>query len=443
MSRILSLLSLSSAFYVASAAIDCSVISKAACDFFQGVDNDTYLSWYESKIDTKYSNHVFLQGSDPDQPEDGVAVHWRVDDTYAYLAFAARATGWVAFGISEAGGMLGADMVIFHANRPNELVDAYSGDERQPLTDDCSSDWEWVSSNVDEEGGFLMVETKRLLNTDDVHDRPIVDDSSNTASPHRVIAAWGDSDEVSYHGLKRARGGIRFFGTGDDDSTFMAAMESADGSVDMVAGNYTIPAQDTTYETFCFSRQDLIDQGLLNTTDPLNIIGWEPIIQSGNEAYVHHYIVQASLRPFCDNNTDIPSADFTEMTYVWAPGEKGIAFPDFLGMPLFGSDGFQAFEIQIHYNNPTIVEGVVDNSGVRFYWTSEQREQQVGIMNVGDPTVGVYGTPIGAGLSMHQFECPGSCSSLANQEVTVLREYLHVRVNQASNYSCLYNINSI
>jgi hypothetical protein len=48
---------------------------------------------------------------------------------------------------------------------------------------------------------------------------------------------------------------------------------------------------------------------------------------------------------------------------------------------------------------------------------------------VGDPDVSLYGQPVGNGFSLHQFECPGSCSTLAIAdlpEVTVLREYLHM-----------------
>jgi dopamine beta-monooxygenase len=436
MQLLLSSLVLTSLLYGASALIDCGVTSKAAgdfdsgwvpaCNYFQGVNHESYLEWYETQVAGKYANHAFLQGSDPDKPEDGAAVHWRVDEEHIYIGVAARATGWAAFGISEVGGMTGTDMVIFTASRPDELVDAYTGEERFPQTDNCSSDWEMVASNIDLEGGFIMFETKRLLDTNDPQDKPIRNDTSILFPPHRVIAAWGDSEEVSYHGQNRARGTFRFFGTGDEDSTFKAAMDVAEGYVDILAGNYSVPAQETTYALFCFSRQDLIDQGLLDTTDSLNIIGWEPLVQPGNEPHVHHYIVTASTQPFCNTTDDSVSTDFMEMAYIWAPGEKVIAFPDFLGMPLFGSDGFQAFQMEIHYNNPTLTEGVIDNSGVRFYWTSEQREQQIGIMNIGDPLIGVFGQPLGVGLSMHQFECPGSCSSLASQEVTVLREYLHM-----------------
>jgi hypothetical protein len=436
MKFLLSSLLLSSALHSSSALIDCSVVERAedglavggavACNHFLGIDHQSYINWYDSSNIDAYPNSVFLQGSDPEKPEDGAAIHWRVDDEYVHLAIAARATGWVAFGISEAGGMTGTDMVIFTATRPDELVDAYTGDERLPQTDDCESDWRLVSSNVDLEGGFIMFETKRLLNTNDPQDKPIVDDSSIIVPAHRAIAAWGDEEEMSYHGLNRARGAVRFHGIGDEETTFKAAMAVAEGSVDLLAGNFTIPAEGTTYQDFCFSRQDLIDGGLIDSEEMLNIIGWEPIIQTGNEPYVHHYVVSASNQPFCNLTEEALQVDFTEMTYVWAPGEKGIAFPDFLGVPLLGESGFQAFKVQIHYSNPTLEQGVVDNSGVRFYWTSEAREQEIGIMSIGDPGIGVFGQSVGIGLSVHQFDCPGSCSELAGQDVTVLREYLHM-----------------
>jgi hypothetical protein len=37
---------------------------------------------------------------------------------------------------------------------------------------------------------------------------------------------------------------------------------------------------------------------------------------------------------------------------VWAPGDGGFPLPDFLGANLFGANGFQGFNIEIHYDNP-------------------------------------------------------------------------------------------
>jgi hypothetical protein len=98
---------------------------------------------------------------------------------------------------------------------------------------------------------------------------------------------------------------------------------------------------------------------------------------------------------------------------------------------MFGTDGFNTFEIEVHYDNPQGTSGVADSSGVRIYWTSQPREYQIGVLELGDPFVGLYGEPVGDGQSYHAFECPGSCSSIMGREVTVLREYLHMHASGA------------
>ena len=208
------------------AALDCNVqVSRsdapAICTHFDGISADPYYQWYdELDIQSRYKGMVYLQGSDVSKPENGAAIHWNVDDEYLHVAVAVRATGWLGFGIGEAGGMLGADMALFEALKPDEITDAYTTDTRYPIPDDCPSNWELVSFNIDEDGGFMMIEFKRLLHTDDPQDKSIFNDVSTLVPPHRIIAAWGDSDEVSYHGLNCARGAIRFYGTEDDASTF-------------------------------------------------------------------------------------------------------------------------------------------------------------------------------------------------------------------------------
>ena len=101
-----------SLLFTASAAIDCNQVSISrasdqeaqVCAHFDGEDHQPYLDWYDSySIGTKYSNQIFIPGSDPTKPENGMAVHWKIDDEHVHLALAARATGWLGFGIGEAG----------------------------------------------------------------------------------------------------------------------------------------------------------------------------------------------------------------------------------------------------------------------------------------------------------------------------------------------------
>lgn len=425
----------------------------AICSAFDGMDRQPYLDWYgRNDIHSQYPNQIYMPGADPDKPFNGVAVHWKVEDEYVYLAIAARATGWVGFGIAETGGMIGTDMVIFEAAKPYELIDAYTADVRFPQIDDCSNDWQMINSIVEyQKDGFIMFETRRLLDTGDSQQDKVIYDDSDVMNPaHRVIAAWGDTEQFGYHTMNRSRSAIRFFqgatsrtatvtstllaqstegtatGTNDNENngpalTFSERMElQAEGSFMVQSMNYEIPAVETHNEFTCFSRDDLRRQGV-----PVNkkvyVIGMEPVLSTGTEAYLHHFIVRASLEPSCAF-----TFLFNHGMAGWAPGERPFALDDDLGLPLFGDDGHQAYRIEVHYNNPNLDSGKIDSSGMRFYWTSQHREIEVGFTALGDFSVQLEGSLVGSGLTAHTFSCPGSCSAKNSQPVTVVREILHM-----------------
>jgi len=74
---------------------------------------------------------------------------------------------------------------------------------------------------------------------------------------------------------------------------------------------------------------------------------------------------------------------------------------------------------------------LIDNSGVRLYFTTDVRPIEVGITETEDPFVALRDTFINEeGLTQYQFECPGSCTqSNMDSLVTVIREFLHMHAN--------------
>jgi Copper type II ascorbate-dependent monooxygenase, C-terminal domain/Copper type II ascorbate-dependent monooxygenase, N-terminal domain len=115
--------------------------------------------------------------------------------------------------------------------------------------------------------------------------------------------------------------------------------------------------------------------------------------------------------------------------YGWAPGALPFALPSDLGLPLGPADfGVRSFILQIHYDNPDLLEGVLDSSGVRIYFVNQSRPISAGFVEMGDPGVALYDQPVGGGVREHSFECGAGCSSLAlpDSGVTVLRSYLHM-----------------
>ena len=98
--------------------------------------------------------------------------------------------------------------------------------------------------------------------------------------------------------------------------------------------------------------------------------------------------------------------------------DEGWALPSDVGFPLFDNLNNQAVLIQIHYDNPTFKAGMKDSSGVRFYYSHDEREHRAGVLQVGDPWVALQGKTIEEGLTQYSFTCPGTCSSsiLAKKE---------------------------
>ena len=92
--------------------------SADAATYFSNLADDekeTYTSWL-TKQTAAYSRHSFMPSESSD-PDNGAAFFWNInDDDTVSFALAVRADGWVGFGISEAGGMMGADMALYQVS---------------------------------------------------------------------------------------------------------------------------------------------------------------------------------------------------------------------------------------------------------------------------------------------------------------------------------------
>ena len=397
--------------------------------YFGGQDNDAYLSWAST---LEYDGTTFLSSAaDADR---GAALHWRiVDDQYLELGVAAHASGWLGFGLTVNGGMTGSDMVLVEAQDPTVAKDAYVQENRHPVEDDCQ-DWQLLNATLD--SNFFMVELRRKLETGDLQDLPIRNDSDVSIPVSRVIAAWGDDDVVSYHGPNNARGALRWFGSGSEEDLFQALMDTqADNHFLLAAQQHAIPTINTTeYAHFCFSESDLQGMGV-EMSEGAAMIGFSPLID--NTRHVHHLILQA----YFTDGENITSCTqeakgLGDITYIWAPGEPSFAFPDNVAFELGGTSGYRSFMLEIHYDNAARAESQVDSSGVRVYYSLEPREHTAGFYIVGDPTVALIGHDIPSGTADYTFECPGTCTSSVvapdEEPITVMREYLHMHQSGSS-----------
>jgi DOMON domain/Copper type II ascorbate-dependent monooxygenase, N-terminal domain len=397
-------------------------LALASDECFGGSDSAPYLDWVAAN-GSSYNASVCYDALSSDATQ-GIAVHWKVDDENVYIAVAARATGWVGFGLAETGGMKGADMVIFETANPGQLRDAHVLDELLPITDECQ---DWVFVNSRSEGGFLIFEGYRKLRTGDTQDRDIFYDVDSYIAAQRIIAAWGESTTASYHGLNRAQGSLRWYGGGDEVELVLKRLETtADGYFELRAPNYTLEAIETNYVNFCFSwNSDILTQGI-----PANrsITAIAIVVLSSDEsrAFVHHAVALGSSQ--ASNGSEcLPGSEYTYPVFSWSPGVLPFVPPDNVGLTMGPGAGMQSFRIEVHYNNPELVENITDSSGLRVYYSLTPREHELGGFFLGDVLGGLYGDPVSPGLSKFEFACQSACSSFSLTEpVTVLQEYFHM-----------------
>jgi len=280
------------------------VLAVDPVTFFGGVDNADYVAWVN---EVNYESFEFIPAEF--NKDLGVAVHWNIssDKEYLELGVAVKASGWFGFGISESGGMRGSDVLIFEARNPQVIKDMHIGDVRIPQEDECE-DWELISSSTDTD--FLMIQVRRKLDTMDTQDMPVVDDTSLDVPVTRLISAWGDSEQFSFHGQNYARGTVRWYTDGAASLSFVeTVVNQSDGSFWVGAENFTLPPVETHYEYICFDADDLIAQGVPLDAG-VSVIGFEPIITS---PYVHHFLV------FGSNNAKPANCDrfsYLELSYI-------------------------------------------------------------------------------------------------------------------------------
>lgn len=325
--------------------------------YFGGTNHKAYLDWYGSLAEipsTVYPASLYFSPTTGTgvTEEDGMALHWNIvtnqEDTrasYLQVAIAVRAmNGWVGFGLADAGGMQGADVMLYESSNPVTVRDAHILWERLPLTDDCQ-DWELVDTVVQQDG-FLIVQARRLLDTLDTQDMAIINDKETKLSPTRIIGAWGnDTASASFHGPSRIQSAVRFHGVPTDGGAALDEYDKfkedmaveAEGYFEVNANNFTIPANVTTYHSFCISWKEILAQGVPDGV-PLHAMGFEPLLAASSSAYWHHFTVSA-----LDDSGDMLTCDGmrSELIYGWASGAVPEAFPRDFGIP-FGQNGFKA-----------------------------------------------------------------------------------------------------
>ena len=65
--------------------------------------------------------------------------------------------------------------------------------------------------------------------------------------------------------------------------------QDAQGSFTFLTNNYPVKTQTTEYAYFCFSKSDIVGQGVPDAE--INVIGFQALISEESSRHVHHFVL--------------------------------------------------------------------------------------------------------------------------------------------------------
>ena len=382
-----------------------------------------------------------------------------------HLRLEADHVGWLGFGFGEptSGHMKGSDMVTVAVVDSDVRVqdrhaifagtdDSYYWFPTLTALEDDHNDWSIVWGY--EEAGSTHIYVTRALNTTDTQDRAV------GVGPVRIIWSWGASDTVAYHGSNRGANRITF--VPDATNAARSTLPAYDGSYTFQFANYTIPTRTTTYAcqgfTFPVSGADkhvvAIRPLMNNVTTRFN---HHAILHVCNDnAFFEEHLVPKPCSASAGDQGQSPIGETdsgcSSLMWSWAMGLDLMVLPDSAGFRI-GSSTFAASHVilEVHYDNPALESGLVDDFGFEAYYVDTLREHDAAGMTLGDPTLrlniesssSLFGGFLGGlvssllwpydsgklkagGAAIHrQATCPGSCTSSLSQPITVFGSSLH------------------
>ncbi|CAF4394289.1 unnamed protein product [Rotaria sp. Silwood2] len=331
---------------------------------------------------TTYKHSTELQ-------QDIADLWWTIDDDEKEIMFELhiKSTGWVALGISPAGGMKGADIAVGWVESSGNvyLQDRYATTNARPVLDNSTQDWFLLQGR--EKDGWTVIQFKRLLDTCDSMDFPIISGTNTLIFAYGLVDLDSNRPEIdiTYHDTRRNTRIIplRSYADPPSDNKFIGL-----DTFEFRLNNYLVPSTDTTYHCKIYKAP---------SGYPLkrHAIAHKIVIDPRNVDLVHHLdlyecdpmaVFNDDKLPdgLCDEIANEIKLCASNLATVWAVGGDVMReFPEEAGYGIGGDYEIKYYMVQMHYDNPRLVLNRRDSTGIRFYLGNELRKYDLGFFTVG------------------------------------------------------------
>lgn len=293
--------------------------------------------------------------------------------------------GWSALGINGNGGMKGATFIVVRQESDGTWLaeDRYAEDYEMPSLDEQQDVRLLFAEQENGQTAWGVAIPKNSCDLDG-NDYEILDRLTN------LLWAVGSDHIFGYHAQRGQFQANLLQAPEEPASTVgLSSVELRMPNVTVVMGEGAADPDPTNpYICTYFDLEEIAANEGFSAEDRIHVTRFSPKLNEESKHYVHHMILYAcdaesatgvehlQVLPEC---ASMPEGCL-EMKWVWAVGGKDAIFPEGVGLPVGGNSRFLV--LQMHYYNPSLDQGVVDNSGVEVFYTSDLKKQEVGVLQL-------------------------------------------------------------
>nr|XP_022905446.1 dopamine beta-hydroxylase [Onthophagus taurus] len=323
----------------------------------------------------------------PLDQNSSITMSWQVNYEKELLIFEIHLPsdfGWFAFGFSDYGEPFPADYCILYHDWKQKLhfQDTYANDNGVLVLD---SQQNCNNFRIKPYKAITKFTFQRKFDTCDFEDYLIEDGTTHIVWSRGKGPLYKASGlNISTHDSSMTRVQLLKnlnleFGNEDIERNVYA--------LDILSDKVQVPDRETTYWCHVHKLPEIFEE-------KHHVYRYESHIQKENEGIVHHMEVFHCIAP---PNEDIPfyvgdcfglkrpnsTQVCKRVIAAWAMGATMFYYPKEAGLPIGGSNFNKYIMLEIHYNNPMLQKGIIDSSGIRFYYSPKLRRYDAGIIELG------------------------------------------------------------
>nr|XP_027199073.1 dopamine beta-hydroxylase-like [Dermatophagoides pteronyssinus] len=390
--------------------------------------SNSSISTYQINLDIDDHFHLFWS---PDYLDETILFELKLKLKTNY--------DWFAFGFSDHGSIANADLCLIWTDKRRRLhlEDAKTDNDSMVIIknhhDHQSNDCQFIKSKHDRQQKMLYVAFRRYFDTCDPDDYQI-----DNGTTHMVyVTGRGPLSRseglhlIDYqHGFQRAQ--LLKPPPLNSKSKTKISDEQLQ-TLDFLVDNVTIPNVETTYWCTLIKLPETFKQRI-------HIVQYEAIINEQNKDIVHHMELfhcevdaKKKLPPWnglChDSNMPELLEQCKRVTAAWAYGAGPMIYPENVGLPVGGENYSLYAMIEVHYNNPEMKAGSVDNSGIRIHYTKRLRPIESGILEIGLEYIDKNSIPPNTLMESRGY-CVSECTrvGLPPNGITIFASQLHTHL---------------